>query len=94
MSFDSLTFGRRMKSAGFSDTQAEALADANRDLLVPELATKGDLQAVEQQLDASIKAVEHRLEASIEALSLRLTIRPGAMMAAAVAILGGNLRLH
>ena len=32
MSFDSLTYARRLKAAGFSETQAEGLADANREL--------------------------------------------------------------
>lgn len=31
MSFDSLTDARRLKAAGFSEAQAEALADANRE---------------------------------------------------------------
>jgi hypothetical protein len=52
MTFDSLTFARRPKTAGFSEAQAEALADANRDMLVPDLATKADLTAVEQRLAA------------------------------------------
>jgi hypothetical protein len=94
MSFDSLTYACRLKSAGFSETQAEALADANRELLVPDLATKADLAAVEQRLNAAIQSVEQRLGASIEALGLRLTVRLGAMMAAAIAVLGGILRVH
>lgn len=83
MTFDSLTFARRLKAAGFSEAQAEALADANRDMLVSDLATKDDLTAVEQ-----------RLEAAVEALGLRLTIRVGAMIGVAVAVLGAILRLH
>ncbi len=51
------------------------------------MATKADLAAVEQ-----------RLEASIEALGLRLTIRLGVMLAAATslmtAISGVLLRFH
>jgi hypothetical protein len=34
MSFDSLTFARRLKAAGFTEAQAEALADANREMVV------------------------------------------------------------
>jgi hypothetical protein len=56
MTFDSLTFARRLKTAGFSEAQAEALADANRDMLVPDLATKGDLAAVKAELLAAIDA--------------------------------------
>ena len=52
MSFDSLTFARRLKAAGFSEAQAEALADANREMVVHDLATKDDLTALEQRLMA------------------------------------------
>jgi hypothetical protein len=48
------------------------------------------IDGVEQR----IESVERKLEGSIEALGLRMTIRLGAMIAAAVAILGGILRLH
>ncbi len=52
LSFDSLTFARRLKAAGFSEAQAEALADANREMVVHDLATKDDLTALEQRLMA------------------------------------------
>jgi hypothetical protein len=83
MTFDSLTFARRLKSAGFTEAQAEALADANRELMVPDLATKADLAALKAELLAAI-----------EGLGLRMTIRLGAMIGVAVAILGAILRLH
>ncbi len=90
MTFDTLTFARRLKAAGFSEAQAEALADANRDLVVHELATKGDIAAVR----GDMTAMEQRLQAGLEALGLRLTIRLGVMIGAAIAILGAILRLH
>jgi hypothetical protein len=94
MSFDSLTFARRLKTAGFTEAQAEALADANRDMLVPDLATKDDLKHEIGVVRTEMPAMEQRLLSSIEALGLRLTIRLGAMIAAAIAILGAILRLH
>jgi len=94
MTFDSLTFVRRLRTAGFTEAQAEALADANRDMLVPDLATRDDLKGVEQRLEAKIDAQGERLQAAIEALGLRLTIRLGVMIGAAIAILGAILRLH
>jgi phosphoenolpyruvate-protein kinase (PTS system EI component) len=90
MTFDSLTFARRLKSAGFTEAQAEALADANRELMVPDLATKGDIAAVR----ADMGALKQELLAAIDALGLRMTIRLGAMIGVAVAILGAILRLH
>jgi len=87
MTFDSLTFARRLRTAGFTEAQAEALADANRDMLVPDLATKGDLALMKQELIALI-----------ENQTLRLTVRTGVMLAAAAslmtAILGALMRFH
>jgi hypothetical protein len=79
------------RTAGFSEAQAEALADANRDMLVPDLATKGDLKA-------EIAGLEQRFTAALEAAGLRLTIRTGVMLAAGLslmtAIIGAMLRFH
>jgi len=105
LTFDSLTFARRLKAAGFSDSQAEALADVNRDMLVPDLATKDDLKQeiaqLQSDLNGSLTAVraeatatEQRLQAAIEALGLRLTIRLGVMIGTATAALAAILRLH
>ena len=101
MTFDSLTFARRLKAAGFSEAQAEALADLNRDMVVPDLATKedvaavrDDLDAVEKRLEASVDTQGERLRAAMEALGLRLTVRLGVMIAGAVAILGALQRMH
>ena len=91
MSFDSLTFARRLKAAGFSETQAEALADANREMVVHDTATKDDLIALETRLKADIVALEERL-------TLRLTVRLGVMLAAALslmtAIIGALIKFH
>jgi len=94
MTFDSLTFARRLKTAGFTEARAEALADANRDMLVPDLATKADLKTEIASVRAEIVAMKQELKSDIEALGLKLTIRLGAMIAAAIAILGAVLRLH
>ena len=79
------------RTAGFSEAQAEALADANRDMLVPDLATKGDLKA-------EIAGLEQRFTAALEAAGLRLTIHTGVMLAAGLslmtAIIGAMLRFH
>ena len=45
MTFDTLEFSRRLKGAGFSDQQAEVLAEATRDLVANEMVTKSFLQS-------------------------------------------------
>jgi hypothetical protein len=87
MTFDTLSYARRLKQAGVPDSQAEAMADATRELVVTEFATKADLAALEQ-----------RLIAAMDTRGLRLTVRMGVMLAAAVslmtAIIGLLIRSH
>lgn len=45
MAFDTLDYARRLKGAGFSDQQAEVLAEATRDLIADETVTKSFLQS-------------------------------------------------
>ncbi|HVC55430.1 MAG TPA: hypothetical protein VND95_05715 [Stellaceae bacterium] len=45
MAFDTLEYARRLKGAGFSDQQAEVLAEATRDLIADEMVTKSFLQS-------------------------------------------------
>lgn len=45
MAFDTLEFARRLKGAGFSDQQAEVLAEVSRDLVAGEMVTKSFLQS-------------------------------------------------
>jgi hypothetical protein len=50
MAFDTLEFARRLKGAGFSDQQAEVLAEATRDLVADEMVTKNFLQSELEKL--------------------------------------------
>lgn len=90
MAFDTLTYARRLKEAGVPDRQAEAMADATREMVISNFATKEDLSR-------EISALEQRLKAAIETLALRLMVRTGAMLAAglalAVAAIGAMIKL-
>lgn len=44
IAFDTLSYAKKLKSAGFTDQQAEIQAEVMKELLVSELATKSDLQ--------------------------------------------------
>jgi len=50
MAFDTLEYSRRLKSAGFSEQQAEVLAEATRDLVAEEMVTKTFLQSELEKL--------------------------------------------
>jgi hypothetical protein len=91
MSFDSLTFARRLKAAGFSESQAEALADASREMVIHDLATKDDLVALKSELNTAIAALEERL-------TLRLTVCMGIALAGGLSlttvIIGALIKFH
>ena len=89
MAFDTLTYARRLKEAGFSDQQTEALAEATRDLAVQDFATKHDIAA----LKADIAALEQRFMAALDTLGLRLTVRMGGLVAIGVAVLAAIIKL-
>ena len=79
--FDSHTFVKRLRATGFTEEQAEVIVDASRDAL-GNLVTKEDL-----------KSEVTRLENRLDTLELRLTVKLGVFIAAAVGILIAVLRI-
>ena len=59
--FDTLKYAKRLKEAGFTEQQAEALASAQADLIEANLATKADIFGLKRDL----KELEHRLVAKL-----------------------------
>ena len=100
MAFDTLSYARRLRQAGVPEQQAEAMADATRELVMQDVASKtdiaavktdigsvrADLAALEQRLKAELAALDQRLTAAIETLALRLTVRMGVMLAAGLSL--------
>ena len=82
MAFDTLSYARKLKAAGMPDAQAEAVADATREIVAQDIATKTDLAAVEQ-----------RLIYAMEMLALKVTVRTGGLIAAGVAVLAAIIKL-
>ncbi|MEO5335024.1 MAG: CCDC90 family protein [Magnetococcus sp. YQC-5] len=55
--FDTLSYAKRFKAAGFTDNQAEEVVSALRevrDARLEELATKGDVKEAKAELEAKI----------------------------------------
>ena len=80
--FDTLGYAKRLRGAGISQGQAEAHAEAAREFVMGDLATKADLQAIRADL-----------QAAMDTLSLRLTLRLGVMLAAGLATLAAIIKL-
>jgi hypothetical protein len=85
MTFDTLSYARRLKQAGVPDAQA----DATRELVVTDVATKADIAA----LRAEIVVLEQRVMAAMETLGLRLTVRLGGLIAIGIAALAAIIKL-
>ena len=71
IAFDTHRFVKRLTECGFTEQQAETLADEHVALLNANLATKADVEALRADIDAlrqETKADIARVEADIEAL--------------------------
>ena len=90
MIFDTLAYSQRLKAAGFTDAQAEVLAEANREMIADEMVTKTFLQS---ELTAAINQLRTELRAEMKELEMRLTIRMGAIAVAVVAALAAIIKL-
>jgi hypothetical protein len=96
MAFDTLSYARKLRQAGVPEAQAETMADAARDLIDSDMASKGDITGVRNELalfKSDVAAMEARIMAALEAQSLRLTIRLGDLIAIGVGILAAIIKL-
>ena len=66
IAFDSHRFVKNLTASGFTEAQAEALAQEQIHLLEVNLATKSDLGAVKVDLEGSIEKFGSDLKVSIE----------------------------
>jgi hypothetical protein len=91
--FDTLGYAKHLRDAGVPQDQAEAHAEAARQFIMAELATRYDLDVLRRELETRIDVLRRDLEAKIDTLSLRLTVRMGVMLAAGVAALAAIIKL-
>ena len=85
IAFDSHRFVKNLTSSGFTEAQAEALADEQAHLLDSNLATKADILAVKadirevraeiREVRAEIREVKSELELKIEQVRADLEVR-------------------
>ena len=86
MTFDTLAYSERLKAAGFTDAQAETIAEANREMIAEEMVTRSFLQSELGQLRAEFRA-------EIKELEMPLTLRMGVIGAAVVGALAAIIKL-
>lgn len=70
--FDSLTTARVLKSKGLTSQQAEGVAEQMNQLLIHDIATKGDIDALRTELKADIAAARGETKAMAADLTVRM----------------------
>jgi hypothetical protein len=89
IAFDTLKYAKRLKEAGFTEQQAEALASAQVDLIEANLATKVDILALKRD----IEALRADLQRDLKDLEYRLTIRLGGLIAFGIGAVAALVKL-
>ena len=77
--FDTLSYARRLKAAGVDEVQAEAHAEAVRDAITQNVATKADLDNLEARLEKRFVDLETRTEKRFAALETQFEKRLAAL---------------
>jgi DNA-binding transcriptional MerR regulator len=94
MAIDTLKVAKRLREAGFTEPQAEAVVAAVQEGTEgADLATKADIAELRAELKADIREAELRLEAKIEAIKADIMSRVfslilGALVVNIVAMIG------
>ena len=99
MVIDTLSYVKRLESAGVPRQQAEAHAEAMRAEIVPQVATKADVDMavimLRKDLDAGLAGVRKDLDAGLAGVRKDMDTHAqrieGLIWKAAFAILGGGL---
>ena len=91
--FDTLSYARRLKTAGVDEVQAEAHAEAVRDAITQGVATKADLDGLEARIDKRFANFETRIEKRFAALEVRLVRLVFAVAAGQAALIVALLKL-
>ena len=76
--FDTLAFSKRLRDKGVPQEQAEAHAEAIREFVMTDLATKADIRELRQE---------------IHSLSLQLTVRLGGLIVVGIGALAALIKL-
>ena len=82
LAFDTLQYSKKLREAGFTEQQAEVQAEAIKEIIEDNLATKKDLMEVKTELKRDIAE-----------MGLKMTIRFGSMLIVSVLVLAAIIKL-
>ena len=77
--FDTLGYAKRLRDTGIPTIEAEAHAEAAREFIMAELATRADLEVTRRELESSIGLLRRDLESSIGLLRRDLESSAGTL---------------
>ena len=89
--FDTLQYVKKLREAGVAENVAEIQAEAFKEVMENNLASKQDIKDIRQDMLVMKKDLTHDIEGlsrNIELVKKDLTIRLGGMLAVGVSILG------
>ena len=72
IAFDTLKFAKRLKEGGFTDQQAEALAQAEAEFIEQNLTTKRDVKELEVALKRDIEELRADLKRDLKEFEIAL----------------------
>lgn len=89
LSFDTLQYANKLKAAGVPEKQAEVQAEAFKELIEDNLATKRDLKELEANLKRDIKEIDER----ITILEYKLVVKMGSLLVVGLTVLVALMKL-
>ena len=98
MAFDTLTYAKKLQESGVPSRQAEAHAEALKDLVEGNLATKQDIESVRLEIELlrrdmkrDMKEMDSGLRHEIELLRRDILIKLGGIVVAGVTVLAAMI---
>ena len=88
ITFDTLAYSKRLRSAGVSEEVADIQAEALADVIDDHLVKKKDIDDLEIRLDHRME----QLDTKIDKMGYRLSVRLGGMVTAAVVVLAAIVK--
>ncbi|NOU20874.1 MAG: DUF1640 domain-containing protein [Methyloglobulus sp.] len=96
ITFDTLKFANKLKSAGVLPEHAEAEAEALADIFeanLNEVATKEDIKVLKEDIKVLEERLYERFDAKLVQLEQRMTIKLGTLMVIAVSAVATLVKL-
>ena len=95
IAFDTLRFSKRLRSGGYTEEQADALAEAYAEAVSDGVASKSDLQLAAEKANGELHKVGAQLDTKVDAVAARLDAKIDKVAAdldAAVTTLRGEIQ--